>query len=149
MSTIKITSTAPREGSPLPADEYVAVYGEDSKFGTEDIKDGAITNPKLGAAAVKSHNIDWATIPHIVAVGRIVIKGAETTNAGTTVDVEIPEQPDANYFVFLSRHGGTAYQELHAVAFPVNTTSFRISQWRVGTNNSSTCTWNWMVIRQG
>lgn len=96
-----------------------------------------------------SSNIDWATIPHIVAVGQIELKGAETTNASTIVNVGIPEQPDTNYFVFLSRHNGAAFQELHTVAFPVDTTRFRIVQWRVGPNNYSTCTWNWMVIRQG
>ena len=61
MSEIEITNVDPGEGSPLPADKFLGVYGEEGKFGTEDIKDGAITTPKLAKNAVKSDNVDWTT----------------------------------------------------------------------------------------
>lgn len=133
---ITVTSTDPGEGSVLPANNFVAVVGNE-QVQTADIANGAVTSDK----------IDWMSMPQIVALGRVDV-GTVSGYGDKNTTVTIPTQPNDGYRVFLTRAAAGGYWSEVEFAVPTKT----VNQFTVYTHNNSSSQANdvaffYMVVR--
>ena len=91
--------------------------------------------------------MDWTTIPHIVAMGYTTIQTPED-NSAVKEKVAIPEQPDNNYLVILSKENGLNHGLISGEAQSTATTYCTLHQWLAGEYIESWCRWAWIVIRK-
>lgn len=102
--------------------------------------DGSITSAKIANGAVTSSKIDWSSI----ATGRI--ESFTIPAGGSTKQVTIPTQANADYKVFLEHENGAEYWNNVSWRVSARTaTSFTLYFYNTGGNSPSN-TFSWMII---
>ena len=108
---------------------------------------GAVTTAKIANGAVISQKIDFTTFPHIVSCGRVNI-GTISAYNGKNVTINIPTQPDTNYYVAVSYSDGGA--EFASCGLSVNnrtTTDFTINCYNTTASQSGNLSAFYIVTR--
>ena len=135
---ITVTSSDPGEGSVLNANNFVAVYGEDSKVKSADIADNAITTAKLADKAVTSDKMDWTTILNKLYPVGTIYQSINSTNPSsflggswTQISYVTFRVSDKTNFAF-NVSGGVAplTDRANIIAYPFeNNTNTRFQIW--------------------
>ena len=115
---------------------------------TENIANSAVTTAKINNGAVTADKIDFTTFTHIVACGTKEFQ-AVLGNAGRTLTVDIPTQPDTNYSIIATFNKNTSgYAYLTISAYNKTTTNFKLEVWNsTGNDTSGKPVVDWILVR--
>lgn len=114
---------------------------------TAKIADGAVTTAKIASGAVTASNIDFTTMPHIIACGTANV-GVVPHGNSNSATISIPTQTDTSYSVLLTiRGGGSYYSYIVCTSTQITTTSFSIECWNNGNYDSGSMSIDYLVVR--